>query len=159
MDYISRYGLEYNPFIKNTKDTAVETSEYHEITFRLNLLLQTRGFGLLTGSPGRGKTTMVRNWANSLNDSAYKIIYVSLSTLTVQDFYIQLASSLGQEPAYKKSRNFRLIQGGIERLNVEKKMTPVIILDELWEARHNSSYGDKILWEVPFNCGHEMVFF
>ena len=22
-----------------------------------------------------------------------------------------------------------------------------------------SSYGDKILWEVPFNCDHEVVFF
>ena len=130
MDYISRYGLEYNPFIKNTRNTTVETSEYHEITFRLNLLLQTRGFGLLTGSPGRGKTTMVRNWSESLNDAAYKIIYVSLSTITVQDFYIQLVASLGQEPCYKKSKNFRLIQSGIERLNVEKKMTPVIVLDD-----------------------------
>lgn len=34
-----------------------------------------------------------------------------------------------------------------------------LVLDELWEARHNSSYGDKILWEVLFNYGHEVVFF
>ena len=28
------------------------------------------------------------------------------------------------------------------------------------KVRHYpSSYGDKILWEVPFNCDHEVVFF
>ena len=157
MDYISRYGLEYNPFIKNTRNTTVETSEYHEITFRLNLLLQTRGFGLLTGSPGRGKTTMVRNWSESLNDAAYKIIYVSLSTITVQDFYIQLVASLGQEPCYKKSKNFRLIQSGIERLNVEKKMTPVIVLDEA-NYLSNSVLNDlKIIFNFDMDSRDKAV--
>ena len=157
MDYISRYGLKYNPFIKNTRNTTVETSEYHEITFRLNLLLQTRGFGLLTGSPGRGKTTMVRNWSESLNDAAYKIIYVSLSTITVQDFYIQLVASLGQEPCYKKSKNFRLIQSGIERLNVEKKMTPVIVLDEA-NYLSNSVLNDlKIIFNFDMDSRDKAV--
>ena len=34
-----------------------------------------------------------------------------------------------------------------------------LVLDELCLASHNSSYGDKILWEVPFDCDHEVVFF
>jgi len=37
IDYISRYGLDFNPFIKNTKDIVVETSEYNEIIYRLRL--------------------------------------------------------------------------------------------------------------------------
>ena len=47
VDYISRYGLEYNPFIKNSKEYLVETNEYNEVMFRLNYLLNNIGFGVL----------------------------------------------------------------------------------------------------------------
>ena len=50
MDYTARYGLEFNPFLKNSKEVLVETQEYKETIFRLNYLLATKGFGLLTGS-------------------------------------------------------------------------------------------------------------
>lgn len=81
MDYTARYSLEFNPFLKNAKEVIVETSEYKEAKFRLDYLLSTKGFGLLTGSSGRGKTTLIRNWAQGLNTSLYKVIYSSLSPL------------------------------------------------------------------------------
>lgn len=130
MDYTARYGLEFNPFLKNSKEVLVETQEYKEVQFRLNYLLSTRGFGILTGAAGKGKTTSVRNWASSLNPSLYKIIYSSLSTLTVMEFYRSLASELGAVPAHRKMENFQLIQNEICRLVIEKRQTPVIIMDE-----------------------------
>lgn len=130
MDYISRYGLDFNPFIKNTHDIIVETSEYKEITYRLKYLLNNKGFGVITGGPGRGKTTVVRNWANTLNTSLYKVIYTSLSTLTVMEFYKHLASEMGLEPMCRKTDNFKIIQNEITRLAVEKRITPVIVIDE-----------------------------
>ena len=39
MDYTARYGLEFNPFLKNSKEVLVETQEYKEVLFRLNYLL------------------------------------------------------------------------------------------------------------------------
>ena len=63
MDYTARYGLEFNRFLKNSKEVLVETQEYKEVLFRLNYLLATKGFGLLTGSAGRGKTTAIRSWS------------------------------------------------------------------------------------------------
>ena len=74
MDYTARYGLAFNPFLKNAKEIIVETGEYQEARFRLDYLLSAKGFGLLTGSPGRGKTTVIRNWARGLNPSLYKVI-------------------------------------------------------------------------------------
>lgn len=130
MNYTGRYGLEINPFIKNGKDVLIETGEYKEVSFRLNYLLQTKGFGLITGEPGRGKTTTVRKWAESLNPAAYKVVYISLSTVTVIEFYRQLAEKLGIDPYYRKVDNFKAIQGMIERYRREKRVTPVIILDE-----------------------------
>lgn len=130
MDYFTRYGLEFNPFIKNSKEILVDTSEYRETLFRLDYLSKTKGFGILTGAPGRGKTTVIRNWAATLNPSLYKVIYSSLSTLTPSDFYRNLVREFGNEPAFKKPDNFRIIQEEITRLAVEKRKTPVIIIDE-----------------------------
>ena len=130
MDYTARYGLEFNPFLKNSKEVLVQTQEYRETRFRLDYLLSTRGFGVLTGSAGKGKTTAVRSWAASLNPSLYKVIYSSLSTLTVMDFYRNLASELGAVPSYRKTENFKLIQEEITRLVLEKRQVPVIIMDE-----------------------------
>ena len=130
MDYIARFGLEFNPFLKNSKEILVENEESHEVRFRLNYLVETKGFGLLTGSPGLGKTTALRSFAASLNPSRYKVVYSSLSTLTVQEFYRLLASSFGAEPASRKIDNFKLIQDSVNYLALEKRITPVIIIDE-----------------------------
>lgn len=130
MDYFTRYGLEFNPFIKNSKEILIDTTEYKETLFRLDYLAKTKGFGILTGSAGRGKTTAVRSWAASLNPSLYKVVYSSLSTLTPNDFYRNLVKELGNEPAYKKPDNFRIIQDEITRLAIEKRKTSVIIIDE-----------------------------
>ena len=130
MDYIARFGLEFNPFLKNSKEILVENEESHEVRFRLNYLVETKGFGLLTGSPGLGKTTALRSFAASLNPSRYKVVYSSLSTLTVNDFYRSLADKLGLQPSFRKPDNFRTIQEEIARLSLEKRKTPVIIIDE-----------------------------
>ncbi len=130
MNHCSYYGMEYDPFIKNTKDVIIDTSEAREVRYRLEYLKETKGFGLLTGQPGRGKTTTVRAWASTLNSSLYKVVYIPLSTTTVQEFYRQLATGLGAEPAFRKVDNFRAIQETVTRYALEKKITPVIILDE-----------------------------
>ena len=130
MELTARYGLEFNPFLKNSREILYTGREYKEALFRLDYLTKTRGFGLLTGSPGRGKTTLVRNWSARLNPSLYKVIYTSLSTVTVNDFYRNLAFSLGAQAAYRKTENFHAIQDEITRLALDKKKTPVIIIDE-----------------------------
>lgn len=130
MELTARYGMEFDPFLKNSKEILYQGNEYKEAVYRLDYLAKTRGFGILTGSPGRAKTTVVRNWASKLNPSLYKVIYTSLSTVTVNDFYRNLAASLGAQAAYRKTENFHAIQSEITRLALDKKKTPVIIIDE-----------------------------
>ncbi len=102
MDYTIRYGLEFNPFLKNSKEIFVSTDESKEVLFRLDYLAKTKGFGLLTGSPGRGKTTAVRYWAQTLNPSQYKVVYTCFSTFSPNDFYRNLATELGAQAHYRK---------------------------------------------------------
>lgn len=130
IDYIAMYGLDSNPFIKNSKDVLIETTDSKELNFRLNYLTKVKGFGVITGSPGKGKTTIVRHWSNNLNPSLFKVVYICLSTLSVIEFYRSLVTGLGCIPEFKKTDNFNLIQSEINRLVIEKHITPVIIIDE-----------------------------
>ena len=149
-DYTARYGLEFNPFIKNAKDILVETAESSEVRTRLDYLKDTRGFGVLTGEPGRGKTTAARIWAGSLNPSLFKVSYSSLSSLTVMDFYRQVASGLGAEPRFRKNELFDDIQREVKRYALEKRITPVIVIDEADMLSH------KVLSDLQIMFNFEM---
>lgn len=50
MGLTARYGLEFHPFLKNSKKILFEGAEYKEARFRLNSLAKTKGFGLLNGT-------------------------------------------------------------------------------------------------------------
>ncbi len=130
MDYTTRFGMEENPFLKNAREILFENPEFKEVQTRLEWFLTTKGFGTLTGGSGKGKTTCVRVWLRRLNPSLYKPIYLCLSTLNVTEFYRTLADALGLEPKYRKNDNFKLIQEEIIRYSVEKRITPVIVIDE-----------------------------
>ena len=152
MNYISLYGLEFNPYIKDIRNNIIiETPQYKEVSTRLDYLLQLKGFGLLTGNPGMGKTTAIRKWTDSLNKAAVKVIYIPLSTLTVNEFYRNLALQLGCEPRFRKHENFTQIQSSIERLSIEKKVTPIIILDEA-NYMKSATFNDlKILFNFEMD--------
>ena len=136
MVYYVRFGLDFNPFIKNSKDIIIQTNDLQQINNRMDFLINNKGFGVITGDPGRGKTTAIRNFVNQLNPSLFKVVYTSLSTLTLNEFYRHLAEEFGLEPRQRKSDNYKNIQTEINRYSLEKRITPVFIIDE---ANHISS--------------------
>lgn len=150
IDHIARYGLEFDPFVKNAKDILVDTAEFAEAKTRLEYLGNTKGFGVLTGEPGRGKSTAARIWASSLNQSLFKVSYNSLSTLTVMDFYRQIAEGLGAEPGFRKTDLFNDIQREVKRHALEKRVTPVIVIDEADRLSH------KVLSDLQIMFNFEM---
>lgn len=157
MELTSRYGLEFNPFLKNSKEILFESSEYKEARFRLDYLAKTKGFGLLTGAPGRGKTTLVRSWSSGLNQSLFKVVYTSLSTVTVNDFYRNLAMSLGAQSSYRKTENFHIIQAEINRLALDKRRVPVIIIDEANYIKNAVLNDLKILFNFEMDSKDRAV--
>lgn len=64
-----------------------------------------------------------------MNKNLYKIVYIPISTLTVNDFYRALAAGLGQFPKNRKIQLFTQLQESIISYS-EKNITPVIIIDE-----------------------------
>lgn len=134
--YKSFYSLAKEPFSKDIRPSdAFLSSDYQGALNALTYLQKSKGIGLLIGNPGAGKTFTLRAFKESLNPSLYHVIYFPLSTGGVMDFYRGLAYGLGEEPKYRKVDLFRQIQQGIERMDKERKVTPVFILDEMHLAK------------------------
>jgi general secretion pathway protein A len=127
----SYWGMEFNPFDKNSniKD-HYNSNDYDQAFSRLKHLEKIKGIGLFTGLSGLGKTYTLRCFSNLLNPNIYKVVYIPLSTVTVLEFYKELAHGLGVEIYSKKVDLFRNIQERIITLSKDKKITPVIIIDE-----------------------------
>ena len=126
------FGLKCNPFTKEIPSEQIfESQDLAELSSRLNYLQNTRGIGLLAGEPGSGKSTALRRYVSGLNPSLYKPCYFALSTVTVLEFYQGLALELGEQPKHKKVAIFHQIQQAINTQYNERRITPVIILDEI----------------------------
>lgn len=129
--YKAFYGLEFNPFEKclDTKHHFI-SYDFKESQSRLEYLKTIKGIGLFTGAAGLGKTFSLRHFVSTLNPNLYKVIYITLSTITVREFYSQLSFELGIEPSFKKVDMFRNIQENLINLVKNKKIQPIIIIDE-----------------------------
>lgn len=132
--YTSYWAMEFNPFVKDNKDninkTFFNSLDFKNSKARLEHLKKTKGIGLFTGVSGTGKTFSLRHFSNNLNTSLHKLVYIHMSTITVLEFYKALAYGLGLDPPSKKIDIFREIQSRIISLAKDKKMVPVIVLDE-----------------------------
>jgi general secretion pathway protein A len=129
--YKAFYGLEFNPFDKGL-DTKhhYESIDFKESQSRLEYLKSIKGIGLFTGSAGLGKTFSLRHFVSTLNPNLYKVIYMTLSTITVREFYRSLCFELGIEPSFKKVDMFRNIQDSLINYVKNKRIVPIIIIDE-----------------------------
>ena len=129
------FGLKFNPFDKEIPtDKLFESHDIQELDSRLKYMLDTRGICLIVGESGSGKSTSLRKLNDNLNRSLYRPCYLPLTTLTVKEFYQEIVSMLGETPAYKKVSLFTQIQGCIQNLYYEQRITPVIIVDEVHMA-------------------------
>ena len=129
--YLTYFGMEFNPFDKSI-DTkySFESVDFKIMKNRLNYIKENPGLALFTGSAGLGKTFAIRDFLNSLNPNLYKTIYVSMSSLTVLEFYKQIAYELGIEPSFRKIDIFRDIQETIVNIVKNKKQNVILVIDE-----------------------------
>lgn len=125
------YGLRDQPFMKSTPLKApFMTIDAQEAEGRLACLKETRGIGVFIGIPGSGKTSILKNFAGSLNPALYKLVYIPLTSVSVNEFLKMMAVGLNLEPKYKKSDLFGQIQDEIQYQVNEKRCIPVFIIDE-----------------------------
>ena len=152
------FGLKFNPFSKEIlPEQLFENQELIEVSSRLNYLQNSRGIGLLVGEAGSGKSTALRKYVNALNPALYKPCYFALSTVTVGEFYHGLALELGEQPQHKKVAVFHQIQQAINSLYYDRRITPVIILDEIHMAKNSVLEELRMLFNFKMDSQNPFI--
>lgn len=151
------YGLSFNPFDKqNTKERdAFRSRDHKEMLSRLEYLKTVRGIGIFTARPGMGKTYVLRCFMKGLNPNQYQTAYISLSTISVTEFYREFCTLLGLEASGNKTGMFRAIQERVYYLYREKKQPLVLAIDEAQYLNYNILRDLKMLLNHSYdslNC-------
>lgn len=124
------YGLQRTPFPRDLPPQDLFPSQAaQEAAARLDYLVQTRGFGLLTGEPGAGKTTALRALAQRLDPARYRLIYIAQSDLNPRSFYREILRQLGLTPAYHAPDAKHQAAEALWAAYQQQRQ-PVLILDE-----------------------------
>lgn len=153
------WGMEFNPFDKNVSEkNSFQSNDYTQAMARLEHLKTIKGLGLFTGLSGMGKTFTLRCFASSLNPNLYKVVYIPLSTVTVMEFYRSLAYGMGLEPKTKKIDLFKSIQGCITLLAKDKRITPIVIVDEAQYLKTEVLNDIKLLLNFEMDSKNYAIF-
>lgn len=166
MNFLSYYGLEDNLFNKEIgSDICFKSNDFNNVLNRLNYLKEIKGIGLITGSPGLGKTYTLRCFVDSLNKDLYKVIYISPTNLGKFEFFGNIAKQLNiNVGACYKDELFYNIQKEIKRLSKEQRVGVVILVDDAQNLNPKIIKDLKILFDFQMDskdyttiilCGHE----
>jgi len=129
--YNDYYGLTFNPFDKDHLGRdPFKSHDFKETEDRLNYLRDVRGIGLITASPGMGKSYALRCFREGLNPNLNHMEYICLSTISVAEFYKVLCQILGVSDKGGKPGRFKAIQDQVYYLYKEKRQPIIIAIDE-----------------------------
>lgn len=127
----SFYGLEQTPFSR-----AIPTGKLYrgndgdELIERLKWAAQGQLFAIMIGDSGTGKTTILRRLHDELQNTRFRVLYVSDSKMTPRSFYKSLLEQLGFEAKFMRSEAKRQLHREIEIMKGVHGLLPIAIVDE-----------------------------
>ncbi|MBW2302655.1 MAG: AAA family ATPase, partial [Deltaproteobacteria bacterium] len=130
--YTEYYGLKEKPFNLNPSARYLYLGESHREALALLSygVHERKGFILLTGEVGTGKTTMVQTLLSEL-DEDIEYVYLSNPVLTPHDFLKYLVSSaLKKKLQFKSKADFLFEFEDFLKKNYQQQKNFVLIIDE-----------------------------
>lgn len=129
--YEAFYEMSATPFTRGIPSTALYLpAELTEVLSRLRYIAERQLFAVISGDSGTGKTTIIRKFKASLDESRYKLLYISDSKLTPRIFYSLLLEQLGFIPRYHRGAAKRQLHEEIEIIKAVRGIQPVCVCDE-----------------------------
>jgi type II secretory pathway predicted ATPase ExeA len=139
------------PFGRDPKpeDLFLSTS-YKEALVRLEMMVQYRYLGLLTGEVGSGKSTLIRRLFASVDPLKYQPVYLNLADMKPRDFYAELLCYAGERPLYSLTKAKRLWGEILEERVSQNDRTFLVVIDEA------QFLSDAMLTELRFTMSHRL---
>lgn len=144
-------GGTVRPFSKELEPSLCYAFRGHlEASARLDLMIQHRTLGVLTGEVGGGKSTLIRRLFASLDPMAYLPIYLCYTAMKPRDFYGGLLEAVGVEPVYNVSKARKLWQEVVRGRSSPDERTLAVVIDEAHEM------SEAMLLELRFALNYDM---
>jgi type II secretory pathway predicted ATPase ExeA len=125
------YGFAQTPFSRSIPtDKLYRGNDSDELIDRLKWAAKRQLFAVMTGDSGTGKTTALRRFHDELQNSQYRVLYLSDSKMTPATFYRGILKQLGFEAKYTRSEAKRQLHKEVEIMKGVHGVLPVVIVDE-----------------------------
>jgi type II secretory pathway predicted ATPase ExeA len=129
--YQEFFGFNKTPFCKGIpSDGLYKADATEEILSRLVYVANQNLFGVVTGECGTGKSTVLRELKDSLDERKFDFFYITDSKLTPRHFYNGLLSQMGREGSFYRGDARRKLHHEIETINAIRNRKIVIVVDE-----------------------------
>lgn len=127
-DLLRTWGLLRVPFTPDEKGGDMfQSSSHRKALEALDTTAALRGVMLLTGSPGMGKSTLVKTWMRTVEHKRCLPLLITQSSLSATGVLEILLAKLGERPRFKRSTNLLTLE---KHLGDIEPMTIVLALDD-----------------------------
>lgn len=122
------WGLRRTPFASDDKPgTIFSAASHHETLTLLDTTAALRGVMLLTGSPGTGKSTLLKTWMAALEPKRFLPLLITQSSLSATGVLEVLLAKLGEPARFRRSTNLLALEKHLADLD---PLTLVLVLDD-----------------------------
>ncbi len=127
-DLLRVWGLRRTPFASEDKTPELFAIATHrEALSLLDTTAALRGVMMLTGSPGTGKSTLIKTWLDGLEPKRFLPLLITQSSLSATGVLEVLLAKLGERARFKRSTNLLLLEKHLADL---EPVTLVLVLDD-----------------------------
>jgi type II secretory pathway predicted ATPase ExeA len=128
----ARFSLTHYPLPKNAQGKTFfdKGSGYGRLRRAFQQTVDDHTVGVLSGEPGVGKTTAIRNLIAELPRPDYQVLYLCNTSGSPLDLYRAIAEEVGVRPSHRRGQLWADIKKTIQHMVDERGVTPVVVLDE-----------------------------
>lgn len=153
------WGFTHLPFQKDIAVTDLfMSSQLMELAARLQVMVERRLLGVVTGDIGAGKSSAVRYLAAQLDPQRHPLCYLADSHLSPFDFYQSVLDAWGVSAPFHRPQARRQFVTLMTDLFQHQHKVPVLIIDEaqglpgvmIQELRYALNTGMDAM--TPFTC-------